>query len=252
MSDNSQPDVSQNNEQIINDIQTLQQMEQKLFNSLEINTNLTSDQQSQIVEKINQLSNMRINLYQTVSGMNDFFQNSLSSTMGTLQQQSAAVGIVENELNQSKKRLEFLEAEKNNKIRLVQINDYYGDKYAEHSQLMKIIIFILVPVIIITLLKNKGILPSAVYYILLIIISLIGGVFFWYKMFSIIKRDNMNYQTYNWAFDPNNIPTTTTDTTSSSDPWGSIGISGTCIGEACCAEGQTYDAELNQCVIESV
>jgi len=193
---------------------------------------------------------MRLNLYQTLSGVNDFFQNSLSSTIGTLQQQSAAVGIVENELNQSKKRLEFLEAEKNNKIRLVQINDYYGDKYAEHSDIMKIVIFTLVPVIIITLLKNKGILPNAIYFILLIIISLIGGVFFWYKFFSIIRRDNMNYQTYNWAFDPNNPPvaSSTEDTTESDDPWGSIGISGTCIGEACCSEEQTYDTELNQCI----
>ena len=35
---------------------------------------------------------------------------------------------------------------------LVEINNYYGDKYAEHSEIMKIIIFTLVPVIIITLL----------------------------------------------------------------------------------------------------
>ena len=62
--------------------------------------------------------------------------------------------IVEKELNAAKKRLQLLEEEKNNKIRLVEINTYFSDKYAEHSQLMKIVIFTLVPVIIISFLYN--------------------------------------------------------------------------------------------------
>ena len=125
-----QPNIAQNNEQILNDIQSLQQMEQQLFNNLETNTTLTPQQQLQIVEKMNQLSNMRINLYQTLSGVNNFFENALSSSIGTLREQTAAIGIVESELNQAKQRLEALQAEKNNKIRLVEINEYYGDKYA--------------------------------------------------------------------------------------------------------------------------
>ena len=139
------PNISQNNEQILNDIQSLQKMEQDLFSSLETNTNLTSQQQQKIIEKMNQITNMRINLYQTLSGVNNFYDTALQSSAVTLKEQTAAIGIVESELNRSKKRLQLLEAEKNNKIRLVEINHYYGDKYAEHSQLMKIIIFTLVP-----------------------------------------------------------------------------------------------------------
>jgi len=244
-----QPNVAQNNEQILNDIQSLQKMEQQLFNNLETNTNLKPQQQQKIVEKMNQLSNMRINLYQTLSGVNSFFQNALSSSVGTLKEQTVAIGIVESELNQSKNRLQFLEAEKNNKIRLVEINDYYGDKYAEHSQLMKIIIFTLIPVIIIAVLNNKDILPSKIYYILLIIIAIIGSYFFWMRMGSIIMRDNMNYQEYDWYFDSNAAPAAGSVT--SSDPWMSLNmpdIPGTCIGEYCCSDGQTWDASLNQCI----
>ena len=138
----SLPNVEQNNEQILSDIQSLQQTEQQLFNSLETNPNLSKDQQQKIVEKMNQISNMRINLYKTLSGINAFYKSALTSSVGTLQQQVIAVGIVEDELNRSKKRLEILQEERNNKIRLVEINDYYSDTYAEHSQLMKIIIFI--------------------------------------------------------------------------------------------------------------
>ena len=113
---------------------------------------------------MNQLSNMRINLYQTLSGVNNYYQNALTSSQGTLKDQTTAIYIVESELNQSKRRLELLNMEKNNKIRLVEINNYYGQKYAEHSDLMKNIIYILIPVLILSLLKNKGLLPENIRY----------------------------------------------------------------------------------------
>ena len=213
------PDIAQNNEQILNDIQSLQQIEQQLFNSLETNTTLTPEQQQQIILKMNQLSNMRINLYQTLSGVNSFFQSALSSSVGTLQEQTIAIGIVESELNRSKGRLDILTVDKNNKIRLVEINDYYGDKYAEHSQLMKILI---------------------------VIISAISAFFFWRRYASIIMRDNMNYQEYDFHFDPNAAPTGTSSG-STTDPWLSGISAGTCIGNACCSTGQTWDASINQC-----
>jgi hypothetical protein len=241
------PNISQNNEQILNDIQTLQQMEQQLFNNLETNTSLTPQQQQEIVQKMNQVSNMRINLYQTLSGVNNFFQSALSSSVGTLQEQTVAIGIVENELNQAKKRLELLEAEKNNKIRLVEINDYYSDRYGEHSQLMKIVIFTLVPVIILTILFTRSIIPSFIYYALLVIVCAIGGYYFWTIYFSMVTRDNMNYQEYSWYF---NAATAPTGPASSTDPWAGLGV-GTCIGQQCCSKGQIWDASLNQCIGDS-
>ena len=240
------PNISQNNEQILNDIQSLQKMEQDLFSSLESNTGLTTQQQQKVIEKINQISNMRINLYKTLSGVNNFYGTALQSSAGTLKEQTAAIGIVESELNKSKKRLQLLEAERNNKIRLVEINDYYGDKYAEHSQLMKIIIFTLVPIIILAILNNKGILPNMIYNILIVIISFIGAWFMWSRFASIIMRDNMNYQEYDFYFNPDAAPTGST--TDSGDPWLSLKVPGTCVGEYCCSDGQTWDSELNQCV----
>jgi hypothetical protein len=240
------PNISQNNEQILNDIQSLQKMEQDLFSSLETNTNLTPQQQQKIIEKMNQITNMRINLYQTLSGVNNFYDTALKSSAGTLKEQTNAIGIVESELNRSKARLQLLEAEKNNKIRLVEINDYYGDKYAEHSQLMKIIIFTLVPIIILAFLNNKGILPSIIYNILIVIISVIGAYYLWNRYFSIITRDNINYQEYDFYFDPKSAPTGSA--TNSNDPWLSLSTPGTCVGQDCCSDGQTWDSDLNQCV----
>ena len=147
---NTLPNIKANTDQILNDIQSLQDIEKKLFSSLDLNSNLSTQQQKDILQKINDLSKMRVNLYQTINGINSYFQSALYNSKGTLNEQVAAIQIVENELNNSKKRLKNLEEAKNNKIRLIEINEYYGDKYSEHSQLMKIIIFTLIPVIIIS------------------------------------------------------------------------------------------------------
>ena len=248
MSTTNSNDSQQTNEQILNDIQTLQTMEQQLFSNLENNPNLTAQQQQQIVEKMNQLSNMRINLYQTLSGVNSYYQNALSSSQGTLKEQTTAIYIVENELNTAKRRLKALDMEKINKVRLVEINNYYGDKYVEHGNLMKIVIFTLVPVIILAIINKSGILPDTIYYILVMIVAAIGGYFFWLRFGSIITRDNMNYQSYDWYFDPSAAPT---GSSSSTDPWASLGSLGTCIGQDCCSAGQLYDETLDQCVGDS-
>uniref|UniRef100_A0A6C0AQB7 Uncharacterized protein n=1 Tax=viral metagenome TaxID=1070528 RepID=A0A6C0AQB7_9ZZZZ len=238
------PDI-QNNEEILNNIQSLQQIEQQFFTSLETNPNLSRQQQEEILDKINRITAMRLSLYNTLSGINNFFQSALQNSVGTLKQQVTAIAIVENELNQSKKRLELLETEKVNKIRLVQINNYYGDKYAEHSELMKIVIFTLIPVIIITFLHNKSILSDKIYYILMIIVSIIGAIYFWYKFMSLIMRDNMVYDEYDWPFDLSRAPSASA---SSGDPWLTNSNRGICVGEFCCSEGQVYDTTLNQCV----
>ena len=239
-----------NNIQILNDIQSLQDIEQQLFNSLEENPNLSSDQQKQIIQKINDISNMRINLYHTLDTMNSYFANTLSISRNTLAEQTTAIGIVENELNKSKIKLQHLEEDKNNKIRLIEINNYYGDKYAEHSNLMKIIIWILIPILILAILNRKGFLPNIIYYILVIIITIIGSIYFWNRLYSIFYRDAMNYQEYDWNFNPKTAPQG--NSSNDSNPWilpsASFNI-GTCVGDACCTTGMSWDASLNQCTI---
>jgi hypothetical protein len=240
-----------NNIKILNDIQSLQDIEQQLFNSLEENQNLTSDQQKQIIKKINDISNMRINLYKTLESMNNYFANSLTNSRNSLVEQTTAIGIVESELNKSKIKLRNLEEEKNNKIRLIEINSYYGDKYAEHSNLMKIIVWVLLPILILAILNRNGFIPNTFYYILVVIITIIGLIYFWVTLYSIFYRDSMNYQEYDWNFNPNKAPKENSSSVAS-NPWASPSFSfngGTCIGNACCTKGMTWDPSLNQCII---
>ena len=246
-----------NNEQLmLNDIQSLQNIEKDLFDTLETNPNLTSEQYNKIISKINSISQMRINLYKTFGNFNNLYKNTLLNSQETQQQQAFAIGIVEKQLNESKKKLQYLESEKNNKIRLIEINDYYGEKYSEHSTLMKYIIFMLIPIIIISFLFNKGFIPTTVFYLLLVIISIIGSIFIINCVLSILSRDNMNYQAYLWTFNMKNAPSVK-NTGTISDPWLSknsggsgtcLASVGTCVGSNCCTSGMVYDSNLDKCI----
>ena len=238
--------MSGDNQEILNDIQNLQNIEKDLFNGLE-NPEITPEASTKIINKINDISQMRVNLYELLNSLNGNYKNSLTNSRDVLSQQNATVQIVETELNRSKKQLALLEEEKNNKIRLIEINTYYGQSYDEHANMMKLFIYILIPIIGLGLLFKYGYIPSSIYAILNVIIILIGLVLLWKNYSKTYMHDKMNYPEYNWTFDPSNAPGV--DSSLSSDPWASIPKS--CIGSACCpgTSGPTmFDSGTGQCI----
>ena len=247
---NQIPDVSESNRELVNDIQSLQKIEQQMFSQLENNPNMNSRQKEKILGKVKKISNMRMNLYQTMGGVNQFFKNALVSSQGTLREQTVAIQMIENQLNEYKKKLEMLEMERNNKLRMTQINTYYGDRYAEHALMMKIIVATLIPIIILAVLHSKNIIPTNIYYGLVVVIAVIGGYFFWNVFVSILHRDNMDYQEYQWAFDPSGAPTKS-NSDFSGNPFTSSKISSGCTDSDCCADGTSYDSDEDQCVVDN-
>jgi chromosome segregation ATPase len=161
------------NEQIINQIKTLQTTEMKLYDSLE-SRSLNSDQQKEIIDRINQISQMRINLYASLKDMYSYYQEDVSNSRNTMNNQMVSIDVIENELNDSKRRLNLLEAQKNNKIRLVEINTFYGKQYDAHKQIMQIVVIICIPVLILAVLANKGIIPPRLNALIMGIIIIIG------------------------------------------------------------------------------
>jgi len=236
------------NDQIINQIKTLQTTEMKLYDSLE-SRSLNSDQQKQIIDRINQISQMRINLYASLKDMYSYYQQDVSDSRNTMNNQMVSVDVIENELNDSKRRLNLLEAQKNNKIRLVEINTFYGKQYDAHKQIMQIVVIICIPVLILSVLANKGILPPKLNTLLIGIIIIIGLFIIGAKIIDLSNRDNMNFDEYNWYFNKDEAPTTSTEedtNTSGSDPWETPTY--TCSGAECCYENSTYDEEQNKCI----
>lgn len=240
-------------EQILADIERLQTIEKELFANLETNGELSVDQQNKIIERINSISDMRIDLYQTIGGMNQFYKASLENSEDTLNEQKVAIGIIEKDLNNSKQKIDELKNSKINKLRAIELNSYYSDAYEEKTQFMKVLFYTLLPIVIISFLYKKGILPGFVFNSLTLLIVFVGSYFALKYMVSIFMRDNMNYQEYDWFFNKANAPKATPSDGSETDPW-ALGAAGMCVSDACCneSEGLVYDQTTNRCVKKQV
>lgn len=244
--------MEERNEQTLSDIRNLQQIEQDLYNSLETNANnntLTESQKTSIINKISEISQMRINLYSNLKDTYSFFQKNVSSSRITLDEQIMALDIVENELTEAKARLKLVEEDKYNKLRQVEINTYYGKRYHSHTDIMKIIVIMCIPLLIIGILTNMSLIPEKISMALMVLIIVIGVIAVGYKIVDNSKRDNMNYDEYDWGFNEKDAPTDNTGT--EFDPWNLPSLE--CIGPACCIDGlSTYDNEKNKCVPNTV
>jgi len=240
-------------QKIKKDIDDLQKIEKDLLSTLDTNPNLTVEQKKELYTKVNGVTNMRIRLYQTLNDASGMYKDILAGSQEKLELQTDAIGIMERELDNTKKRIDALSSDKNNKMRLVEVNEYYGSKYSEQAGLMKIIVLTLIPVIIVTFLKKKYLaayMPDIMYYILIIGIFITGGVFFVLKLGNYMTRDSMNYQEFDWGFNKGNAPKPSNMT--EVDPWLMPEMKlGACIDKDCCADGTEYDEDKNKCVVKS-
>ena len=251
MTDNSQKfdKLQERNQQVLNNISQLQIQEKQLYDSLD-DVNLSSDEKQQIIHKINEISQMRMNMYASMKDMYSYYQQNVSVSRDAIGQDVAAINILENELNDAKIRMNLLENQKYNKLRSVEINTYYGKRYKAHSNLMKMIVIMCILIIILAVLANKGILPQSLHGFLTGLILIIGVILLGRQLIDMSNRDNMNWDEYNWNFDKEKAPKDTSDGSSNNNPWSTPSI--TCIGSACCYDGSTYDDVNNICVPNAV
>jgi hypothetical protein len=222
----------------------------KLYTSLD-DQNLDPSKRTNIINQINEIGQTRATLYNSLKNMASSYQQNVSTSQDTIQQQMFALDIVENELNEAKLRTQQLENEKYNKLRLVEINTYYGKRFDAHKEIVKVIVYVCIFMLITIILGKKEILPRNIYIVLNGMIIVIGIIVIGKKMIDLSNRDNMNFDEYDWYFDKSKAPSDTTTTSSSSNPWAMP--TATCVGELCCISnpGMTYDAVQKVCVLNT-
>lgn len=237
--------LQERNIQTLNDIQNLQDMENELILQITTNPKVSVDEKKNIISKINEISQLRINLYKSLNNGNTFYNNNLDSSSETLSQQTNAITIVEKQLNEAKKRLDDINIQKTNKLRQIEINNYYSSWYDEHTKMIQWVTFIMFLSAIVIILAKYNVIPNFLYAFLMTIIGVVGVYYFFIIFVSIFSRDNMNYDEYNQYFNKSSAPTINTGV-SGKDPW-SVGEL-PCVGQQCCYKETTYDTKINKCV----
>jgi hypothetical protein len=205
-------------------------------------TKLSTGNTDAIVNRINQLSDVRMSLYKSLNYTYQTMQKNVNTSRSELVQLLTVVSVVEDELNSAKTQLNHLYGIKDNKMRMVEINTYYGKRYRAQAGLMKLIIFICVLLLVLSILRKKGLINDSISNILVGIVITLGIFFIIWRILDIYWRDNMNYDEYNFNFDPN--------VRNKLDfGYKAPGIPKIdCIGNSCCTDGMIYNNEIRKCV----
>ena len=183
--------------------------------------------------------------------MNDFssqLETVASERRNALVQNSVAVNVIRDQIENSSNTLDGLQQEKSNKMRLVEINNYYGKKYEFQTDIMKIIILTCVPVLVVSILLKKGFIPNLIATGLIILIIAAGVIAVARKVMDLNRRNNFNFDQYDYPFNPYAVKVTKTETTNLADI-NKLENPFLCIGPACCTDASTvWDDTTKKCI----
>lgn len=238
--------------QNINDIISLQKIEKEMLDNLENNSSMSDADKKQLIDKINSIFNMRIDLYKSIGKSAELYKINFNQTNNTLLQQTSAVDIEEKRLNETKYNLKKLRDQNFQKLRLIEINNYYSSRYNDHINALKILVKFILLLIVNQLVYNTGLLPSFLYWAIVVIISAIFAYNFWFTLLTMYKRNNMDYSQFDFtpiSTSSTTSNTSTTDSSSTLNPWYKLPIP--CVGQSCCTSGMIFDSSMNICVVSS-
>lgn len=165
---------------------------------------ISPDEQDQqdLIDKINELSDMRNGLFSDLQNSYKNVHNQLADDREELMGQMSMVKFVENELNRLKSNVNTLRNNKINKMRLVEINDYEAAKYSAHSNVMRILAIAAACVLVISLLFKFGFIPGVVSSVLLFVVFVVSLFFVVRDIADLYSRSNFDFNRYTFQFDP--------------------------------------------------
>jgi len=242
-------------EQTLNSIKSLQNLEKRLYENLEKVSSSGSDKdlQRQIVNKINDISETKLVLFDQLQAMYVSAQTGTKKKDDDLSEQLRIVGVVENQLKDQKSKSQSYNNENINNVRQIEINTYYTKKYVAYYQILQIIVIACIPLIVIAILGRFNIFSNQILMILAIIVIIPAAIIIIKKMLNISSRNNMDYDRYDVQISKNkkDYPKESSKDDKSDDDIFSGGeIDGVgCVDDGCCGDGLKYNKAKSICVI---
>ena len=249
-------DIQNSNDAILNSITKLTDLKTNITNNISIlratgSTGPVSTVISDLTSQLITIDEAQGRLQNQIQQVNTFYDNGLLATSQIEDNQQNATDIIASETDINNKRLESVNNEQNNKMRLVEINSYYGKKYNEQNQIMKIVIIVCVVVLILWFVDSKEYLPIPSFiFTILISLSITIGIFvIFYKCYYLIIRNNIDFDQIDFDIPISKLPKIDTTLPGSRTSASGSGSSNSCINDACCPAGFAYNTELNYCTI---
>lgn len=232
-------------------IAQLQTQEKQIHVQLD-DPQLTPAQKQMLIQRINEITQIRINLYALLQNTYETRQSNLQTSTDALEQSMKAIQVLEDELNQHKSELNALQNKTNDELRVVEINTYYGKQYSAHIKVIQKLIGLCVIWLVVAGIAKMGMLPSWIHNWIAVGLLVVAVFIIVAAVIDMSNRDNMNWDEYNWYFNKSTAPSPSPSTVATPEPvWNTEkeDVQSVCVGSACCYQGSSFDAVKNVCVV---
>ena len=194
-------------EKIVTDIQSMSNEKSKMTGNADagnadiIDKNIKNLEsvRGQLVQQIKQLSMDRIQLYKTLGKEYVIMQTAVDESKDDLIAQKTVQGVMDKELSNIEEQMDDLVEEKRRKMKMVEIDTYYGKRYNSYKELMQLVAYTCIPILIIVVLFRMNMFSAQVRSVLLVLVFIVGGYLLMMKGLDIWYRDNMNWDEYRFV-----------------------------------------------------
>jgi len=141
-----------------------------------------------------------------------------------------------------------LKSANDGKKRMIELNTYYGKRFNAQAGVVKLFIYMCVPVLILAILANASLIPTSIAGFIIVIIIVTGLVYIYAAVNDINRRSKMNFDEYEWEFDPSRVGNMTNPNPDYVSKGGmGAGIGSGCVNGNCCGPNTLWDPSSGIC-----
>ena len=245
MATNTANTLSMSQQQMLESVQNLQEAQKDLMNRYA--SAFSQADRTRIANEMDKNEAIRTSLLLSIGSASVVSNQDIVNKKDELNTKTLLLQLANDELNEARKAIEEMQQSRAEKERMIEINTYYGKRFMAQAGVMKIFIYMCIPVLFLAILANMGFLPN---YIagFLIIASLVVGIIYIYSAVSdISRRDEMNFDEYKWNFDPSRVGPLDNKNEYNKKKDSSQGAAGGCTNDACCSSTTKWNPQTNMC-----
>lgn len=240
--------LSASQQQLLTSVQQLQDAQKNLMNRYAASSDPT--ERKNILNEMDKNETLRTNLLSSSAAAALVQNQALVTKRDAATDLIAMIMFVEEELKSARERMEEIQMSQLGKKRMIELNTYYGKRFMAQAGVMKIFIYMCIPVLILAVLANMGFLPNYVAGFAIIACLVVGILYIYGAIHDINRRDKMNFDEYTWEFDPSRVgPIVNPNEHLRGKTSATASLAGFgCVDKSCCADPTTWDPSTKQCV----
>jgi len=201
-------------------IKKIQQQQTELYSKLEvlgaskdISSEAVQSQINDIFKQVESLNKIKNSIFKSLLTSYEVNQSQLNASRYAYADSLTALQIIEENLRNKQEIYNDVSVIRDNSERMVGINTYYTRRYEEHSNVLKYVILFCGIIILAIFLMKIGIINNTISSIIIIASLAIGIIIIGGKVWDLSRRSNIDYDQYNFKFNPNKAPPNTSNST---------------------------------------